>query len=430
MDQIGLLRLSVIWLLGTAGIYGGLYGFAVAERVFVVLGIALTVLAVTGGVVTAVQESWWWRRRRLHRAAATPPPEPRRLPDELDGPVIAEDELTELSDTAPRRVRPLEAEPTYLVARYLFPTERYRGEWLRHWIRPVVRYALTLGVAVAGEILVRRYVPDEYLPAARAGVAVLGGLIGLHVLFAWQKNRFVLTNKRVMVVEGLIRRRVSMAPLLRVTDLRYEQSALGRLLNYGGFVIEGIGFFSRIRRIPTLPNPNELYLRIVEEIYEPLAVEARLGRDESLTVAVREAIYGPALANYDGWVSLGLIDADETWVTVDEDRTVALEPGRDYRLDVIIADRPASDVAEPLVVNGGVDREVVVFTAEVDSDRRDLRQPARTIEAGRTGGSVSFSIRTPVDGFLDESWLWVRISQQSRLLQSVELIASVAQETA
>jgi hypothetical protein len=25
-------------------------------------------------------------------------------------------------------------EPTTLVARYLFPTERYRGEWKRHWI--------------------------------------------------------------------------------------------------------------------------------------------------------------------------------------------------------------------------------------------------------------------------------------------------------
>ena len=29
---------------------------------------------------------------------------------------------------------PLEDEPSSLVARYLFPTERYRGEWKRHWI--------------------------------------------------------------------------------------------------------------------------------------------------------------------------------------------------------------------------------------------------------------------------------------------------------
>src|SRR5688500_2239623 len=33
-----------------------------------------------------------------------------------------------------RRVLPLEDEPSNLVAKYLFPTERYRGEWKRHWV--------------------------------------------------------------------------------------------------------------------------------------------------------------------------------------------------------------------------------------------------------------------------------------------------------
>jgi hypothetical protein len=96
------------------------------------------------------------------------------------------------------------------------------------------------------------------------------------VLFTWWAGRFVLTQKRVLLVGGLLRRRVSMAPLFRLTDLRFEQSTLGRVVNYGDFVLEGMGLFSRIRRVYTLPNPNELYLRIVEEMYEPEAVEARL----------------------------------------------------------------------------------------------------------------------------------------------------------
>src|SRR5690606_3831522 len=53
-------------------------------------------------------------------------------------PQISEDELVGLrvdaQGMAPRRVLPLEDEPSSLVARYLFPTERYRGEWKRHWI--------------------------------------------------------------------------------------------------------------------------------------------------------------------------------------------------------------------------------------------------------------------------------------------------------
>src|SRR5688572_29046436 len=44
------------------------------------------------------------------------------------------DRLNRGSTAAPRRVLPLEDEPSSLVARYLFPTERYRGEWKRHWI--------------------------------------------------------------------------------------------------------------------------------------------------------------------------------------------------------------------------------------------------------------------------------------------------------
>src|SRR5919112_828086 len=72
-------------------------------------------------------------------------PIPRARPDDVPGygdggPDITEEELAGLQVDAagmplgPRRVLPLEDEPTPLVARYLFPTERYRGEWKRHWI--------------------------------------------------------------------------------------------------------------------------------------------------------------------------------------------------------------------------------------------------------------------------------------------------------
>jgi hypothetical protein len=56
------------------------------------------------------------------------------------------------------------------------------------------------------------------------------------------------------------------------------QSPLGRMLNYGTFELESAGQEQALRKVDNLPNPNELYLRIVEEMYEPEAVEARLGR--------------------------------------------------------------------------------------------------------------------------------------------------------
>ncbi len=95
----------------------------------------------------------------------------------------------------------------------------------------------------------------------------------------WWYDRFILTNKRVMVVNGIITRRVAMMPLVRVTDMKYEQTPAGRALNYGTFVLESAGQEQALREIKNLPNPNELYLRVVEEMYEPQAVEARLGKE-------------------------------------------------------------------------------------------------------------------------------------------------------
>jgi hypothetical protein len=44
-------------------------------------------------------------------------------------------------------------------------------------------------------------------------------------------------------------------------------------------VLESAGLDQALREVKHLPNPNELYLRVVEEMYEPQAVEARLGKD-------------------------------------------------------------------------------------------------------------------------------------------------------
>ncbi|MFU8870800.1 PH domain-containing protein [Micromonospora sp. SL4-19] len=200
-------------------------------------------------------------------------------------PQISEDELAGLragaSGMSPRRVLPLEDEPSALVARYLFPTERYRGEWKRHWIH--LATPIIIGIATTFVL--------GYLSGFLAGRDV-GALTTVLVLlwFAvmawvawrvadWWYDRFILTNKRVMVVNGIITRRVAMMPLVRVTDMKYEQSPTGRALNYGTFVLESAGQEQALREIKNLPNPNELYLRVVEEMYEPQAVEARLGKE-------------------------------------------------------------------------------------------------------------------------------------------------------
>ncbi|MGH3682653.1 MAG: PH domain-containing protein [Natronosporangium sp.] len=184
------------------------------------------------------------------------------------------------ASTAIRRVLPLEDEATTLVARYLFPTERYRGEWKRHLIS--LGWPITIGLLGTFALgwlsgLAARWVGAGWLTLVL--VLVWLGVMGYVAwrVADWHFDRFILTNKRVMKVSGIITRKVAMMPLLRVTDMKYEQSPLGRMLNYGTFVLESAGQDQALREVPYLPNPNELYLRVVEEMYEPAAVEARMG---------------------------------------------------------------------------------------------------------------------------------------------------------
>jgi membrane protein YdbS with pleckstrin-like domain len=213
------------------------------------------------------------------------PVQTRVRPD--DPPRIDPEELEGLHGVDPDdaetvgRVLPLEDEASHLVARYLFPTERYRGEWKKHLIhltRPItVALAATLLLGWLSGWLAGRDNMRVAMSAAILLWVVAMGYLAWRVA-DWHFDRFILTNKRVMVVHGIITRRVAMMPLLRVTDMKYEQSPLGRILNYGTFVLESAGQDQALREVPHLPNPNELYLRVVEEMYEPAAVEARLGR--------------------------------------------------------------------------------------------------------------------------------------------------------
>jgi membrane protein YdbS with pleckstrin-like domain len=226
---------------------------------------------------------------RRPRERSTPPPRPESAEEYDDDtaeflpPEIREEELLGLRTgggmpVGPRSVLPLEEEASSLVSRYLFPTEKFRGEWKKHWIHLINQ--MLVG-AVATFLL--GWVAGWLAKHKQAGLLTITVLIWVGVMgwvawriADWWVDRFVLTNKRLMVINGLVTRTVGMMPLIRVTDMKYQQSPLGRMLNYGTFVVESAGQDQALREVKPLPNPNELYLRIVEEMYEPEAVEARL----------------------------------------------------------------------------------------------------------------------------------------------------------
>jgi len=98
-------------------------------------------------------------------------------------------------------------------------------------------------------------------------VAVLVRSVWL--LVDWANEWFVVTERRLLLVHGLVTRRVSMMPLLKVTDMNYSRSPLGRALGYGEFTLESAGQEQALHRIRWVPHPDETYRTIVGTIFPP-----------------------------------------------------------------------------------------------------------------------------------------------------------------
>jgi hypothetical protein len=175
---------------------------------------------------------------------------------------------------------PTDVEPGVVVRRYLYPTERYRGEWRRHGIRLAKELAVGAVVALlivrGEELTVGAYavrladVPEHEL--------VGGGLWAVWFLWrwsAWHTARLALTTVRVILVKGVFIRRVYGIPLAAIAHVGHGQSVAGRVLGYGWFRFAGLGPFHPLWRIGDLPEPNTLYLELVEECFAPDAAEAR-----------------------------------------------------------------------------------------------------------------------------------------------------------
>src|ERR1700753_2224745 len=56
----------------------------------------------------------------------------------------------------------------------------------------------------------------------------------VYKVFLWSQDYFIVTSRRMLLATGLITRKVAMMPLVKVTDMSFQRSSMGRLLGYGG----------------------------------------------------------------------------------------------------------------------------------------------------------------------------------------------------
>lgn len=86
-------------------------------------------------------------------------------------------------------------------------------------------------------------------------------------LVVWRFDWFMATDKRLLMMYGVINRRVAMMPLAKVTDMSFNRNVLGQLLGYGQFILESAGREQALRRIDFIRDAKGTYLAIVGEIF-------------------------------------------------------------------------------------------------------------------------------------------------------------------
>ena len=136
--------------------------------------------------------------------------------------------------------------PLYLIVSAWLEGLRGRDLVRRTW------QAALVGLALLIVALILMLIPDFKLIGWLAIVIALVPAAELVRIFLdWLFERYIITNRRVMQVSGIINKRVSDSALEKVNDVELRQSIVGRLLGYGTVsIITGsdIGV-NRFRRI-------------------------------------------------------------------------------------------------------------------------------------------------------------------------------------
>jgi hypothetical protein len=177
-----------------------------------------------------------------------------------------------------------------------------------HW---VVFSVPMLEVALATALLVAML----WLPLKGAGVLLVIVLVLLSHAF-WQfltqhRDRFVVTNMRVMRIRGVFSQTVATTPIARILDITLVKPITGRIFGYGHFIFESAAQDQGFREIKFVSRPDDRDLTIQRVIQ-------RTGLRASASVDV---VQGDEDTDDDGTGPIGMDSAPD--ITTTTTRTTA-----------------------------------------------------------------------------------------------------------
>ncbi|SFM94880.1 PH domain-containing protein [Pseudonocardia ammonioxydans] len=159
------------------------------------------------------------------------------------------------------------------IDEYLLPTERRVIRVRQHWA-VMAKHMLQTALFILVVMGVEQFMDGSENPA----VAVLIDNLAFYLVVVavlrftaltilWWIERIVITDKRVMIAQGIITHNVGMMPLGKVTDLTFRRTLSGRLLGYGTMVVESAGQIQALNEIDYMPRPEEIYEALSELVF-------------------------------------------------------------------------------------------------------------------------------------------------------------------
>jgi uncharacterized membrane protein YdbT with pleckstrin-like domain len=150
----------------------------------------------------------------------------------------------------------------------LVPGEQIITHRHPHWKMMVVPVLVLLVVVGLGSYLAALIGAQSWGLWARIAVLVVALALvvrfTLAPLIRWRTTHFVITNRRVLVREGLITRRGMDIPMRRITGVQFRQSLFERLFGVGTLVMESAG--DEPLEFEDIPGVEEVHGLLYQEV--------------------------------------------------------------------------------------------------------------------------------------------------------------------
>jgi membrane protein YdbS with pleckstrin-like domain len=133
--------------------------------------------------------------------------------------------------------------------------ERIYLDSRRHGIVLVPALVRAFLIAAVGGFLISLRSP---FPLAGAALVAIAALLAFRTVWKWERTHVIVTDDRLALVRGTLRRRIAAVRLERVGAVEVEQSLVGRVFGYGTLIAGPLA-------ITYVPQPRNVY-RVVESL--------------------------------------------------------------------------------------------------------------------------------------------------------------------